>query len=79
MIKCPYCDSTEVFYCQTVKEYHGVGEIEEDGNLELVGVDDSIVDESFPFIFLCTCCDKEHEYEKFVKDYLKLKGSRVDG
>ncbi len=66
MIHCPICNSDEIYYCQTVEEYHSVENIEK-GNIELFELDDSFVIGEIPAKFICLGCDRQFSVEEFTK------------
>ena len=69
MIKCPYCNSTDVFYCQIVEEFHSVSNISKNGDIELLGLDDSFIIDDLPHGFFCSSCDKKYPYGAFIGKY----------
>lgn len=62
--RCPKCDSENIFYVQRVFEYHYMKSFPyEDGFVDFVCMDDSVVDDEFPPYLLCDSCDNKFDLQ----------------
>lgn len=56
-MNCPKCDSARFYFVQRAYEYHTVDDIDDDGEVMLLNLEDACIDFTFPAHLYCSTCD----------------------
>ena len=70
MVKCPKCNSEEFLFVQRVYEYHTIDSID-NGNIDLLGLDDTVIDSKFTSYLYCFSCERVFnlQLEEIERDF----------